>query len=155
MQLKPCAAIASSSWRLSILWLLAAAMGCGADDDRLEVYPVSGSVTVKGKPAEGASVMFMPVDESLRGPGMPLPTGVVGADGRFQLRSYEPGDGAPAGEFYVAIVWPEPLPPTNPDSPEAPPARDRLNGRYAVPESSGLKATVQAGPNELPPFDLP
>jgi hypothetical protein len=135
--------------------LLAAALGCGSDDGRLKVFPVTGTVTVKGKPADGAKVFLNPVDESRRGPGMPLPTGVAGSDGRFQLSSYAPNDGAPAGDYQVGIVWPEPEKPTTPTSPEAQPVRDRLNSRYAVPETSGLTATVEAGPTELKPFELP
>src|SRR5690606_6356929 len=110
--------------------LLAISSGCGGDD-RVKLYPAAGSVTVKGQPAEGAEVVLFAVDESLRGPGNPLPNGVVGPDGKFSLGSYGVGDGAPTGEYQVTIVWPEEVK-ASPNNPERPPARDRLNSRYAV-----------------------
>lgn len=128
-------------------------LGCGGDG-RVELYPATGSVTVKGQPAAGAEVVLIAVDESLRGPGNPLPNGVVGPDGRFSLGSYGVGDGAPAGEYQVTIVWAEEVK-ANPNNPERPPARDRLNSRYAMPAQSGLTATIDAGQTELPPFELP
>jgi hypothetical protein len=109
---------------------------------------------VKGKPAEGANVVLFPTDPSLQGAGKPLPTGTTGPDGKFVLSSYEPNDGAPAGVYQVTIVWPEEVK-SNPNNPETPPTRDRLNSRYAVPEQSGLTATIEEGPTELKPFELP
>lgn len=135
--------------------LLSALVGCGKSDGRLKVYPVNGTVTVKGQPAKGAKIMINSTDAARRGPGMPMPTGTVVDDGSFTLNSYASGDGAPAGEYNVAIVWPEPVKRPNPNIPDAPPARDRLNGKYSVPDSSGLKASVREEPTELPPFELP
>jgi hypothetical protein len=134
--------------------LLTAALGCGSDDGRLTVYPVTGAVNVGGKPAPGAKVFLNPVDETRRGPGMPMPTGTVGPDGKFKLNSYAEGDGAPAGDYHVAIVWPE-KPKRSTTSLEPPPLEDRLKNRYAVPDASGLTATVKEGPTDLPPFELP
>jgi hypothetical protein len=133
--------------------LLVAVGGCGGDD-RVKLYPATGSVMVKGQPAEGVEVVLFPVDESLRGAGKPLPTGTTGPDGKFSLTSYEPRDGAPAGEYQVTIVWPEEGK-IDPNNPETPPARDRLGDRYAAPGQSGLTATIDAGPTELKPFELP
>jgi len=134
--------------------VVASAAGCGGDG-RLKLYQVSGVVTVKGKPAAGAEVILYPIDESMRGVGKPLPTGVAGSDGRFTLTSYEPNDGAPAGEYEVGVVWPEPAKPTTPDNPEIPPVVDRLKNRYAVPAKSGLKTTVEPGATELAPIVIP
>ena len=57
---------------------------------------------VEGKPAEGVQVFFHPLDASQRG----IPRGVTDAEGRFQLRTYHDGDGAPAGEYTVTVYWP-------------------------------------------------
>jgi len=130
--------------------LLAAIAGCG--DDRLDVYPVSGKVLVQGKPAAGAEVIFYTQEEELRKPGVPIPKGEVAEDGSFSLTSYEPDDGAPAGEYAVTVVWNQVVV-ADPD-PESRVERDRLNGRYADPETSGLTATVAEDDNELPPFEL-
>ena len=135
--------------------LLSAIVGCGKGDGRLKVYPVHGTVTVKGQPAKGAKIMLNSTDAARRGPGMPMPTGTVKEDGSFALNSYASGDGAPAGDYDVAIVWPEPGKRSNPAILDAPPARDRLNDKYSVPDSSGLKVTVKEEPTELPPFELP
>jgi hypothetical protein len=129
-------------------------VGCAKDDGRIDVYPVTGKVLVNGAPAEGAQVVFYPVAEELRKPGMPIPEAVTDANGQFILRSYDPNDGAPAGEFQVSVFWPGPA------SPDADPAagtynpKDRLGGRYLDPKKSGLSVTIEEGGAELPPFEL-
>lgn len=141
--------------KLVVGCLLIALCGCGdSDDRRLAVYPVTGKVTVKGQPAEGAEVVFVTADEALRGPGHPLPTGIAGPDGNFKLSSYAVNDGAPAGEYEVTIVWPA-MAKEEEAGAESQSTGDRLKSRYAAPGHSGLKATVDASPTELPPFDLP
>jgi hypothetical protein len=130
---------------------LLAVTGCG-DDGRPDVYPVNGKVLVGGTPAAGAKVVFYPVSEELRGPGMPVPNGITDENGEFQLRSYEPEDGAPAGEFTVTVHWPEPTPPNVDEELFEP--KDRLRGRYLDPQKSALSATVEQGGGELPPFEL-
>lgn len=126
------------------------ACGCGGStDNRTPVFPVKGKVTVAGKPAERAQVVFHPLADA--GPNTPRPTGTVGSDGTFTLSTYTEGDGAPAGEYAVAIVWPESASATGGD---ADTGGDRLGGRYANPKTSGLKATVAEGRPDLPPFAL-
>ena len=134
------------------LGLLVLALGCVAEDsDRLEVYPVTGEVFVKGQPAEGASVIFYSQSPAPEGKKMPVPAGVTDANGEFQLTSYETEDGAPAGDYRVAIIWNEPPPP---DFSGVFEPKDRLGGRYASPDTSKLTATVEEGPTEVPPFQL-
>jgi hypothetical protein len=69
------------------------------------------------------------------------------ADGKFELRTFRPGDGAPAGEYKVTVSW------SGPPSADGS-ATDRLRGRYATPEKTELTATVADAPNELQPFEL-
>jgi hypothetical protein len=130
--------------------LLAALLGCG--DDRLSVYPVSGKVSVNGQPAEGATVIFYTQNTDLRRPGVPIPKGTVAADGTFKLTTYQDGDGAPAGDYAVAINWMQVTKPSN--DPEQQVEVDRLGGRYSTPDKSGLTAKIEATSNELPPFEL-
>ena len=73
------------------------------------------------------------------------------ANGEYRLDSYGFEDGAPAGEFKVAVVWPEPPPPNFDGIYEA---KDRLRGRYASPQKSNLTARVEPGGGEIPPFEL-
>jgi hypothetical protein len=110
--------------------------------------PVRGQVLVNGMPAEGATVVFHPQDES--DPPL-LPSGVVAADGSFELQSWLVEDrvlrqGAPPGEYRVTCVWqPSDLGENLPD---------KLQGKYSDSRGSGLQASVHEGPNELPPFQL-
>jgi hypothetical protein len=126
--------------------------GCGGNNGQLDVYPVSGIVTLQGKPIEGATVMFFGQDEHLRAVGVPIPEGTTDASGKFELTTYEAGDGAPAGNYAVSITWMEET--GNSDDPELVTRRDRLKNRYASPDSSDLTAMVEADDNELPPFEL-
>ena len=119
-------------------------VGCGSKGPVL--YPVSGKVLVNGKAPEHATVVFHPAGAS--GPDAVRPRGKVGADGSFTLTSYETGDGAPAGEYRVTVeLWL-----SSGKADEGP--SSRLPARFAKPETSGLTATVAAGPTELKPFEL-
>ena len=69
--------------------------GCGPSGPTL--YPVSGSVTFNGQPAEGAVVVFQP---AAGGSGL-TPSGMVGADGTFTLSTHPHGAGAPDGDYTV------------------------------------------------------
>jgi hypothetical protein len=130
--------------------LLPLAAGCGKKTS-VDVYPTTGVVTVDGKPVADAEITLYAVDESLRGVGKPLPTGKTDAEGKFSLTSFVPNDGAPAGEFKVAILWME----TKPSGSAEPATQiDRLKGRYEDPQASGLTATVKAEDTELPTFEL-
>ncbi len=127
--------------------------GCSkSDDGRLEVYPVTGKVTVGGRPAEGAEVVLYGATPELKGPGTIPPEGTTDENGAFSLTSYEPNDGAPAGKFHVTIFWPEPIPEGADQEMFQP--KDRLKQKYLNPDASGLTAEVPVGGGELPPFEL-
>jgi hypothetical protein len=115
-------------------------------------YPVHGQVLVDGQPAEGALVVFHPTDDmSLRAL---RPSAIVQADGSFSVRSYDPDvcptpkDGAPAGDYFIAINW---YPPGVARSDVIP---DRLHNRYGNPTTSGLCVQVKEELNQLPAFEL-
>jgi hypothetical protein len=128
--------------------------GCGRG--RIPTYAVSGTVNVDARPADGAIIIFCPATagtelESVR------PAGKTDAAGKFQLTTFEPGDGAPAGEFKVLVKWPAATPAGDdrerrPGSANKGP--DRLKGKYYSQESTPLTATIQKGTNNLPPFEL-
>ena len=127
---------------------------CG--DGRVPAYPVRGKVLYEGRPAEYATVVFYPQggSESLQ---EIKPHGRVGADGYYSVKTYIVNDGAPAGDYKVAIEWPgeDPAEPGDPDDPEYVPfGPDRLQGRYADPETSGFRVTIVKGDNQLEPFEL-
>jgi hypothetical protein len=136
----------------SLLTVLLVVSGCW--DGRIPTYPVTGTVLVDGRPAEGAIVIFVPNSTS-EAAERERPFGIADAQGRFNLMTFDPGDGAPAGEYKVLIQWPAPV------SAEA--ARgggraavgpDRLRGKYFNLDKTTLAATVQEQANELSPFEL-
>jgi hypothetical protein len=118
--------------------------GCGRDGVKL--YPVTGKVLVNGNPAANAMVVFHPVGAVAADAVRPRAT--VGSDGSFTLTTHQAGDGAPPGEYRVTVeLWL-----SSGKGDESP--TSRLPAVYARPESSGLSATVNAGPTELQPFNL-
>lgn len=131
-------------------WILIHLPGCGS---RQRSYvDVEGAVSVDGKPAAGATVMFFPTHSSARY----VSTGQVGEDGKFKLVT-EMKQGLPAGNYEVTVIWPDPSVKPNElqrmqgifeDGP------DLLKGRYANRNASGLKADIEKGQKEVGPFAL-
>jgi len=129
---------------------------CGGGGPRL--YPVKGQVLYQDKPAEGVTVAFHPIGGEEKATGKEKgkvkrevirPTGFTGPDGSFTLSTYPHGEGAPAGEYVVVMTW---FPPDAREQEGG--ARNKLPDLYADPEQSPLKATIQAGSNQLEPFRL-
>jgi hypothetical protein len=140
-------------WVSPVVLAMLTVAGCTkVREGRVRVYPVSGKVTSKGQPVEGAEVVFYGATPDLTGPGTPAPAGITDANGEFTLRSYVPDDGAPAGKFNVTVYWPEPIPP-GVDT-EMYERKDRFKGRYMEPGESGLTVEVPEGGGELPPLEL-
>lgn len=137
------------------MWM-ALALGCAAlalccpacGDGRPEVYPVSGQVFVGTQPAARATVTFHPVADT---PEKYRPTGQVDEQGNFRLTTFAEGDGAPAGEYRVTVVW---FLAKRASATEDPIPVNQLPARYGNPETSQLKATVTKGPNTLEAFRL-
>jgi hypothetical protein len=112
------------------------------------VFPATGKVLYKGKPAEGARVTFVPLTDS--DPKKPKPGGQVESDGTFRLSTYASYDGAPPGRYAVLIVYPSAD--RKVDDENAGP--DLLHGRYADPNTTPLTAEIKEGTNELEPFNV-
>ena len=125
--------------------LLIGLIGCGGPREGA-VYPVSGTLTVGGQPVANAMVAFHPLDQA--GSQGVLPVACTGPDGRYRLRTYAAGDGAPAGEYAVTVVWPDASEPR--DECEDVAMHDRFQGRYADPARSPWRVTVEPGRNEVP-----
>jgi hypothetical protein len=116
--------------------------GCGGDGPQL--HPVSGKVTLNGAPVAGATVVFTPQGD----PNGPMPSGVTGDDGRFELTTHPHGKGAPAGEYAVVVTkYPE-------NAREQANPKNQLPAKYAAAGTSGLKRAVKAGGGEVEPIDL-
>lgn len=123
------------------------------------LYRTSGAVTYRGKPLDGATVVFHP----LEGAGISRRTaaGVTDSSGRFSLATVKPRDGAGAGAYRVTV---EKTTPPNPGAVSATPdetgviplgpgssaVKPLIPEKYFVPESSGLSAEVTpSGKNEF------
>ncbi|MCA9101642.1 MAG: carboxypeptidase-like regulatory domain-containing protein [Pirellulales bacterium] len=106
--------------------------------------PASGVVTYEGEPVEAAQVMFMPSSDRMA-------TGVTDAEGRFELSTFEPGDGVVIGQHKVTVT--KRLPDPNNDSPY-PQFFDALPPNYSNPANSGLSADVTADGENVFLFEL-
>jgi hypothetical protein len=124
---------------------------CSRGDEEL-IVPVSGVVEFDGKPLEGATVTFFCREKDR------YAVGQSDTEGRFQLTTKSPGDGAVPGEHQVMIskmVLEEHMhiPPGQP-KPDRPDPKGRF--RWVIPQKygdftrSGLTATVpDSGTNSL------
>jgi hypothetical protein len=123
--------------------------GCSGDSPA-GIYPVRGRVLFNGKPPANALVTFHPSGDA--GPQALRPVGKVDEQGNFTLTSIKQGDGAPAGEYQVTVIW-YLARRTRPGSDDTVTA-NYLPAKYANAGTSHLTATVTPGSNDLKPFDL-
>lgn len=119
--------------------------GCGGEDWQAETYPARGRITINGESPAGAVIELHSIGEQ---PDVrnSRPWAVVQGDGSYALSTYEQGDGAPPGEYAVAVRWP-------PDVSQ-PSLADRLGGAYANAQKSPWKVTIDAEDNELPLIEI-
>jgi hypothetical protein len=114
-------------------------------------YASSGTVTFRGKPLDGATVIFHPQEGAAV--SQRAASGLTDPRGRFTLTTVKPGDGAVAGTFLVTVHKSSGEIPgavtTPPDDFGAfPLAVDPSSGtslipeKYATPSTSGLSAEV-------------
>ncbi len=132
--------------RIILLTVFAAVVG-GCGDDRPDTLPAGGTITYNGQPVAEARVMFL-----VEG-GRPA-SGMTDSEGRFELTTFEPGDGALPGEHKVTVSKKETVAdPNQPDNPYAP-MRDLLPAPYGTPAKSELSAKVEAGSKNDFTFEL-
>ena len=82
---------------LSLVLVTPCLVGCGGSSGRPDLFKVTGTVTFKGAPVEGATVSF--ASDKARSA-----TGVTDANGKFSLMTFDTNDGAIAGEHSVTII---------------------------------------------------
>jgi hypothetical protein len=129
--------------------VLACASCSNHSNNQEPAYPVVGKVTYNGSPASGAVVFFRRnTDAASKAPTI---VGIVQEDGSFEMVSGPLGKGAPAGDYDVLIEWKRVTGHGN-RRPQTGP--DLLQGRFADPKHPLFRAKIEAGPNELPPFEL-
>lgn len=128
--------------------------GCGKPG--LELIPITGVVTLDGKPVQGAAVVFQ-----FQGSGPPA-RGVTDQNGQFQLTTKKANDGVVAGLHTVTVLGYLDTPISSSDSPpdsdpEADPNQPRqgiwfVPERYSFPQTSQLTANVST---EIIHFEFP
>ena len=106
--------------------------GCG--DSGPEIVPVSGTVTIDGKPLTYGQIQVLPS-------GWRPAHGKIEADGRFTLTTTESGDGCVVGTHPVVILSGESL---NAES-----MKWHAPKKYADAKASGLTATVTGPTDDL------
>lgn len=85
---------------VTLVAVVVLALGCGRKGPR--PVPVSGTVTVDGKPLAGGALTVAP--ENGRAAG-----GRIGTDGRFVLSTWIEGDGVAPGTHRVEVIAATPL----------------------------------------------
>ena len=136
---------------ICLLFMTSVWTACQKTTSGVTTFPVSGEAFYHEQPATGAKVLLFPDSQQSRAKRTPIPQAVVDEHGAFRIGCFGRDDGAPAGEYRVAIVWRDQA---SPDTPHLEMPPDKLKGRYRDPRTSGLTATVVEGENELPPFQL-
>jgi hypothetical protein len=138
--------------------------GCGPAGNAVgpPLHPVSGTVKLNGQPVAGADVVFQLKEDSRSSFGR------TDANGQYSLTTRTGSDGAPEGDYVVAISKVE-TPAEDPSkfipqedkrynpfagkSVAATPPKSTLPSKYGDAKTSGLTARVNAGKNTLD-FDL-
>lgn len=131
------------SWMalLAFAVMITCVVGCGGSGGSdLGTVPVTGTVTMSGAPLEGASVTFFP-----KSPEGKAAAGITDSEGKFQLTTADPGDGAMPGSYTVGIRKTEnavelPENPTDPTPEQA-----------AAHNEAIRRAMESGGPKELLP----
>lgn len=124
--------------------ILLSVLGCGSRGWKSRTHPVSGSVTINGAAPKDAIVKLIKLGE-------PIDTrqsdcwGVVQEDGSYVLTTYEPGDGAPEGDYAWMIRWPPNLMAYS---------SDRLGEQFWDPENPYMTVTIERGRNQIDPVEL-
>lgn len=102
-----------SLWGGAAVALALVGAGCGGNSP----VSVRGTVTLDGRPVEGATVLFIPEGEGRQA------TGQTGADGSFRLTTVTSNDGAFPGNYKVVVQYTEGVEP-----PPAENVRDAMQG---------------------------
>lgn len=128
---------------MAIVVLVVLAGGCGGRGDPAPM-PVHGVLTVKGQPADGATVVFHPK----AGKG-PKASGKTDAKGEFRLTTMRAGDGVVSGEYVVTIIWPDSKRLLTDGTDDG---TDRLGGKYRDPAKPLTIVTIN--PDQTDPIVL-
>jgi len=127
---------------VAFLAVTALMTGCG---QRPTLVPVSGRVTLAGKPLEFGSVMIQPT-------AGPAARATIRSDGSFAAGTFEPGDGAIAGPATVRVAcYEQQRPGATPPAGEPSLGKSLIPERYTRFENSSITVAVEPG---MPPLEI-
>ena len=127
-------------------------VGCGGSGNP-KTYAVSGKVMFRGKPCDGALVVFHPTAKGREND--PKPVATVAEDGTYKLTTFEANDGAPEGDYGVTIVWNEKAKDKKFSlTGEGATGADKFAGRYGDPRNPKQKASVKSSGTNQFDFNL-
>ncbi len=115
-------------------------IGCGGSDDGPKLVPVSGVVSLDGKPLPGVGVSFQP-DAAKGNKSVLVPSGTANAEGKYELVAAAK-NGAEVGWYKVVIVPATPAPMGGEMPQVGPPP---FNVKYTAPTTTDLSIEVKAG----------
>lgn len=116
----------------------------GSASKRRPTFPVSGSVTLDGKPVSDALVRFIETGPKV-GKNPLVADALTDENGRFLLTTYVRNDGCPTGEFIVTVVQRQGGPG---DPAREEPIAGTIPERYTLP-TSPLRVTVAPQANDI------
>ncbi len=139
----------TSATTLPLLLLAVLFCSCNSRDPNWkETFPATGEVYVDGQPAARLRVTCVDVN----GMDKENPTtssATTDEEGKFEISTYEKGDGLPEGEYALTFMWGE----LNSISGYGGP--DKLKNKYSDPKKSEHKFTVEEGkPTDLGRIEL-
>ncbi len=132
----------STSTKTTSLFCFLAALvlaGCAKQEPkggpRQETVPLSGTVSVDGKPEKGITVYCHPQEE---GSVNRVLSGSTDETGKVIISTYISGDGVPPGNYNLTFKWLK-------KGKGLGKAKDIFKGRYASPEKSKFKINAIKG----------
>jgi hypothetical protein len=114
-------------------WMFVFCTAWGCSDGRPARVPVSGRVVIDGQPVTTGSIRFSP--ES----GRPA-VSAISSDGRFELRTFEDGDGCVPGSHRVSVLAYKETPSE---------VQWFVPKKYANPTQSGLIENIEQATDSL------
>jgi hypothetical protein len=118
--------------------------GCSDTNSQLPVFPVQGTVALKGKPLANALVALHPVDTS--DPRATACRATTDVNGRFTVSTYKANDGAPVGEYKVTVECYQ----LKGSGSSLEPGPNILPVKYSRPTTTDLTVRVVEGTNNSP-----
>ncbi len=118
------------------------------DPNWKETHPAKGEVYVDGQPAEFLRVMCTNVN-GIDKENPTVSSATTDKDGKFEISTYEKGDGLPEGEYVLTFMWGQL------DRISGYGGPDKLKQKYLDPKKSEHKFTVVKGkPTDLGRIEL-